>query len=67
MPELFHVLSVAQALERLLPYILDLERAERVPIVDALDRVTAELRSPVDLPAFKRSTMDGIAARAADT
>src|SRR5262245_65401254 len=68
MPELFNVLTVAQALARLLPHIAPLARTERVPIVDALDRVTAEeLRSPVDLPAFARSTMDGFAVRAADT
>ena len=68
MPELFHVLTIAQALDRLLPRIARLDRAERVAIVDALDRVTAtELRSPVDLPAFARSTMDGFAVRAADT
>jgi molybdopterin molybdotransferase len=68
MPELFQVVTVAQALERLLPYIPRLGRAERVPIFDALDRVTAaELRSPVDLPPFVRSTMDGFAVRAADT
>jgi molybdopterin molybdotransferase len=68
MPELFNVLTVAQALERLLAHIPPLARAERVPIVDALDRVTAEeLRSPVDLPDFARSTMDGFAVRAADT
>src|SRR6266542_4739643 len=68
MPELFNVLTVAQALERLLPHIPPLARAERVPIADVLDRVTAEeLRSPVDLPAFARSTMDGFAVRAADT
>jgi molybdopterin molybdotransferase len=68
MPELFHVLTIAQALERLLPQITPLQRVERVAIVDALDRVTAtELRSPVDLPAFARSTMDGFAVRAADT
>jgi molybdopterin molybdotransferase len=68
MPELFQVVTVAQALERLLPRVAPLARPERVPITDALDRVlAAELRSPVDLPAFARSTMDGFAVRAADT
>src|SRR5262245_9957184 len=68
MPELFHVLTVAEALDRLLAHIAPLGRAERVPLLEALDRVTAEeLRAPVDLPAFQRSTMDGYAVRAADT
>lgn len=68
MPELFQVVTVAQALARLLPLLAPLARTERVSIFDALDRVTAaELRSPVDLPAFARSTMDGFAVRAADT
>ena len=68
MPELFHVLTVTEALDRLLQHIAPLGRAERAPLFDALDRVTAEeLRAPGDLPAFARSTMDGFAVRAADT
>jgi molybdopterin molybdotransferase len=68
MPELFNVLTAADALDRLLAHSAPLQRAERVPLLDALDRVTAEeLRAPVDLPAFPRSTMDGFAVRAADT
>lgn len=68
MPELFQVVTVAEASRRLAGYLAPLQRAERVPLLDALDRVTAEeLRSPVDLPAFPRSTMDGFAVRAADT
>ena len=68
MPELFQVVTVAQALDRLLPRLAPLGRVEPLGLLDALDRVTAEdLRSPVDLPAFARSTMDGFAVRAADT
>lgn len=68
MPELFQVVTVAQALGRLLPHLQPLGRAERVPLLAALGRVSAaELRAPVDLPAFPRSTMDGFAVRAADT
>lgn len=68
MPELFHVLTVEQASRRLLAHVAPSGQAERVPTADALDRVLAEdLRSPVDLPAFARSTMDGFAVRAADT
>lgn len=40
---------------------------ERLPLDDALDRVTAEpVLSPVDLPLFRNSQMDGFAVRAAD-
>ena len=68
MPELFQVATIAQAGARLAGHLAPLGRAERVALLDALDRVTAEeLRSPVDLPSFARSTMDGFAVRAADT
>jgi molybdopterin molybdotransferase len=41
---------------------------ETLKTVDALGRVTAQLiRSPEALPAFRRSTVDGYAVRAADT
>lgn len=40
---------------------------ETVPLDDALGRVTAEpVLSPVDLPLFRNSQMDGFAVRAAD-
>jgi molybdopterin molybdotransferase len=68
MPELFQVLTVAEALDRLLAHVTPLGRTEHVPLLEALDRVTAEeLRAPGDLPDFQRSTMDGFAVRAADT
>ncbi len=42
--------------------------ADRVPLADALGRVLAEaVRSPVDVPGFDRSNMDGFAVRAEDT
>lgn len=41
--------------------------AEAVPIALAADRVTAgEVRSPIDLPTFRNSQMDGYAVRSAD-
>ncbi|MFL5800208.1 MAG: gephyrin-like molybdotransferase Glp, partial [Roseiflexaceae bacterium] len=59
---------VAEANERLAQYIVPLQRTQQVSVADALDRVTAaQLRSPVDLPSFSRSTMDGFAVRATDT
>lgn len=42
--------------------------AETVALADALGRILAEdVRSPVDVPGFDRSNMDGFAVRAADT
>lgn len=68
MPELFQVVTVAEANTRLSAHIGPLARRESIPLHEALDRVLAEdLHSPVDLPAFPRSTMDGFAVRAADT
>lgn len=68
MPELFTVLTADQANARLSEQVLPLQRHEQVALHDALDRVTAvALRSPGNLPAFPRSTMDGFAVRAADT
>ncbi len=41
---------------------------ERLPLSAGLDRVLAEdMASPVDVPAFDRSNVDGFAVRAADT
>lgn len=68
MPELFQVVTAAQANERLAQHLVPIERIEQVGLLDALDRVTAaDLYAPGDLPAFARSTMDGFAVRAADT
>jgi molybdopterin molybdotransferase len=68
MPELFQLLTVAQANARLAEHLAPLDRAEHVDLHQALDRVTAaDLHAPADLPAFARSTMDGFAVRAADT
>ena len=68
MPELFQLLTVAQANARLDEYLAPLGRVEHVDLHHALGRVTAaDLRAPADLPAFARSTMDGFAVRAADT
>lgn len=41
---------------------------EVVPLAEALERVlAADVRSPVDVPGFDRSNMDGFAVQAADT
>ncbi|MCS6882866.1 MAG: molybdopterin molybdotransferase MoeA [Oscillochloridaceae bacterium] len=68
MPELFQVVTIAEANARLARHLAPLARVETLALHDALDRVLAEdLHSPVDLPAFPRSTVDGFAVRAADT
>ncbi|MDX1948743.1 MAG: molybdopterin biosynthesis protein [Pirellulaceae bacterium] len=42
--------------------------AEKVPLAAALGRVLADqIHSPVDVPSFDRSNVDGFAVRAADT
>ncbi|HMQ30859.1 MAG TPA: molybdopterin molybdotransferase MoeA [Chloroflexaceae bacterium] len=68
MPELFQVVTVAEAGARLGPHLAPLGRAEELPLHAALGRaLAADMRAPGDLPAFPRSTMDGFAVRAADT
>lgn len=68
MPELFQVVTIAEANARLARHLAPLARVETLALHEALDRVLAEdLHSPVDLPAFPRSTVDGFAVRAADT
>jgi molybdopterin molybdotransferase len=68
MPEFFNVLTPDAAREKLFEHIAPAPRPEAIRTEDALDRVTYEpVRSPMALPAFPRSTMDGYAVRAADT
>jgi molybdopterin molybdotransferase len=56
----------AESIRALLAPVVDLP-AESVPIALAAGRVTAVgVRSPIDLPAFRNSQMDGYAVRAAD-
>ena len=66
--ELFNVRTPPDALSTLLAALPSHLDTEVVATGDALDRVLAEdVRSPEDLPTFRRSTMDGFAVRAADT
>ena len=61
------LLSLADALARILARVTPLE-AEDVALADAAGRVTAEdVRARVDLPPFPSSAMDGFAVRAGDT
>ncbi len=68
MAELFTVLAPADAYSVLASHLPVDVRGERLPITRALGRVLCQdLTSPVDLPDFPRSTMDGFAVRAPDT
>ena len=61
------MISVGTAVERILAQVTELER-ERVHIESAFGRVLAEnVDSPLDLPPFDNSAMDGYAVRAHDT
>jgi len=68
MPEFLKLIPTQQALQILLSEMQAKVSRERVRAIDALGRVTAEsIYSPIPLPIFPRSTVDGYAVRAADT
>ncbi len=68
MPEFLKLTPVPEALQTLLSQIKVTVTHERVATKDALGRVTASpVFSPIPLPQFPRSTVDGYAVRAADT
>lgn len=61
------LLTLEQALEILLSRANPLTESETLPLTDAAGRVTAEaIVSPVDVPPFDNSAMDGYAVRLAD-
>ena len=67
MQGLYPMLSVEEALERVLSHFRPLE-PERVGILEALGRVLAEdIHSDRDIPPLDNSAMDGYAVRAEDT
>ena len=67
MGELYPMLSVEEALERVLAAFQPLE-AERVPLLETLGRVLAEdVYADMDIPPLANTAMDGYAVRAADT
>jgi molybdopterin molybdotransferase len=68
MPEFLKLIPVQQALQILLSQMVVNVIPERIGFLAALGRVTAEsIFSPIPLPPFPRSTVDGYAVRAADT
>ena len=61
------LLSLDQAVERLLESVQPVEQTERLSPALGLGRVlSAEVCSPLDLPCFTNSAMDGYALRASD-
>lgn len=61
------MISVEQALEKILSYT-DILEAEKRPILDAMGQVLAEdVYAAVDVPPMDNSAMDGYAVRAEDT
>jgi len=61
------MISVEEALEKVLSYVEVLE-PERKPILDCLGQVLAEdVYSSIDIPPLDNSAMDGYAVRAEDT
>ena len=61
------MISVEEALERILSYVSLLEPEEK-PILEALGQVLAEdIVSGIDIPQLDNTAMDGYAVRAADT
>lgn len=61
------LLSVAQGRQRILDAVEVIDGVEYVPLLDAPGRVlAATVVSPVDVPPFANSAMDGYALRSAD-
>ena len=68
MPEFFNVLPPDDARDLLFSHLTAVLAPETIPTEDALGRVTAvAVYAPHALPAFRRSTMDGYAVKAANT
>ena len=61
------MISVEEALEKVLSYV-DVLEAEEVPILESLGRVLAEdVRSDINIPPLDNSAMDGYAVQAKST
>jgi molybdopterin molybdotransferase len=68
MPELFTLVPPDEARATLYENLPILVQTETIPTEKGIGRVTAApLRSPMALPAFPRSTVDGYALQASDT
>lgn len=61
------LISLEQALEKMLGQIAPLQQTESVALTAAAGRITAApVVSPLDVPPFANSAMDGYAVRLAD-
>lgn len=61
------LMTLDEAVARLLQSVTPVAQMERLPLSDALGRVLAtDLDSPLDLPPFTHSAMDGYAVRAGE-
>lgn len=61
------LISVAQAVEKMLSQATPVEQSESIEIIDALNRVLAEdVLSGIDVPGYDNSAMDGYALDSAD-
>ncbi|MBE2224474.1 MAG: molybdopterin molybdenumtransferase MoeA, partial [Anaerolineae bacterium] len=68
MPEFFNVLPPDAARDLLFSHLTAVLPPEIIATEEALGRVTAvAIHAPHPLPAFRRSTMDGYAVKAANT
>lgn len=66
--EFFKVIPTSEALNRLFAHITPIQRTLERPTWQALGYVLATApTAPINLPNFRRSTMDGFAVRASDT
>jgi len=61
------VLTLEQALTQILQTLQQTDRYERVSLKDSLNRITYEdIKSSIDVPSFRNSSMDGYAIRTGD-
>jgi molybdopterin molybdotransferase len=68
MPEFLKLTPIQQALQTLLSQVQSRTGEEHISTINALGRLTSRaVFSPIPLPPFPRSTVDGYAVRAADT
>lgn len=67
--ELFKVQTLAEACDSLKPYVLAFyQRVEKIALAESLGRILIQdIPATCALPHFRKSTMDGMAVRAADT
>lgn len=61
------LISIEQALEKMLHYRAAISECEKIPLAQASGRITAQaIISPLNVPPFANAAMDGYAVRIAD-